>query len=121
MKEEIKNDLVRMPEEIRSKGAELLLKRAERDELSLVLKQQEASVIVQVEKEYEETKNKELSNATKRQAEAEARLSKDNDFTAKKEQLKQTEKDIQELSLNLEFINNKFKSARALALLIGGE
>lgn len=36
-------------------------------------------------------------------------------------EFKKLEEDIKELSLKLEFYNNKFKSVRALSLIIGDE
>jgi len=119
MKEEIKNDLVRLPEEILKKGADLLRIRAERDEIELIVKNREQAVLAKIEAEYEETKDKNLSNIGKRQAEANKRLLEDEQANIDSERLKKIDKDIKETSLQLEFLNNKFKSARALALLMG--
>lgn len=80
---EIRDALIKLPEIIMVVGQELLLKRNKRDELDLVIKTTQNNGIIKIEKEYDETKDKSLSNAVKRQSEVDKRLLK-NDIYSKK-------------------------------------
>ena len=120
-KEEIKADLVKLPEVILQAQNNLLLKRKEKDELDLNINLLLFKKSIELEKEYEETKNKELSNIQKRDLKAKEALEKDSnyiEYVAKSDKL---DNEIKEDSIRLEFYKNKFKSARSLALLIGDE
>lgn len=119
--DEIKTELGRLPDLILNSGQNLLLKRKERDEIDLILKQHKSVMLKQVEEEYEDTKEKGLSTIAKRQAEAERRLDDSNDCNILKDKLLLLDQEIKELSLKLEFLNNRLKSSRALAMLLGGK
>ena len=120
VKDQVTNDLLNLPQIILDKGNELLRLRTERDELTLIVKSQENSMLSEIDKEYDEKKDKDLSTISKRQAKAETRLKASDEYILRKKKLEKLDKDIKIVSINLEFINNKFKSARALALLLGG-
>lgn len=118
-KDEIINDLQRLPEEILAKTQELYLKRRENDELSLLMKQIESSTMLEVDSALDDNGKKKFSNAEKRQAESESRLKSHSNYQNYAGNSDALKKQIDELSMKLEFVSNKFKAARAMALIIG--
>lgn len=114
-------DLNSLPEDIRVMGAGLHQKRKKLAEIELLMAQIGGKISIEVSNEKDENGKNRYSNAEKREAEVEDRLSKHNDYQGYRITIENLKEEIAQDSLNLEFFNNRFKAARALALLAGSD
>ena len=118
MKEEIITQLGKLPELINSKGKELLEKRQIYDELKLSLKTIEVITLSGIESDKDENDKPKFSNESKRKIELDNRLKINAEYQEKTVLVDNLKISINNLDLELEFCNNRFKSARAIAGLL---
>lgn len=87
----------------------LMEKRLAEDGLLETLHNIKTACILQVEEEWETTKDKALSNATKRNAEVELRLSGDEEYTMRQRQQDDVHREIQRDQIELDFQLRQFQ------------
>lgn len=87
----------------------LMEKRLAEDGLIETIHSIKTECILQVEAEWETTKDKTLSNATKRNAEVELRLSGDEEYTMRVEQQAALHQEIMKDQIELDFQKREFQ------------
>lgn len=120
LKTELLKKLSILPEAIKKLAYETYDKNKEYETININLKNIELATYNIVESESIDGK-KIFSNESKRKIETDIRLTKDKnyqEFNLKAETLK---KEIDSQRIELEFLNNSFKSARAITLILGVE
>lgn len=118
IKQEVMADLMALPQTIQQKSTELYHAKQEYEELMIQIKNIRESTLRQVTDEKLDGK-KAFSNADAREAETTTRLKNNSNYVVYYTQLMDVKKLIDDMTLALEYYNNKFKSARALAGIIG--
>ena len=113
LKSTVINELNTLPGLILVKGGDIYTKRQQIEEWKLALKVKESTILNIVESEGL------LSNKEKREAESNRRLKEDTEYQNQKILTDNLKIEIDNLALNLEYINNKFRAAKALSRLLG--
>ena len=121
LKDEIIGDLIQLPLALNEKTTELYSLRKLRDDKVMVMKAIESALKIAIEGARDLNDKPQFSNALRRDAELERRKTIDQDYAVAEDEFNKLREKIENLSLVVEFMNNKFKSARALALLAGDE
>lgn len=117
----VRDDLLNLPLTILDKTNQLIGTKKKKEEFDFFIKKTESKTTRDVEYELDSNGKPKFSNSDKRKLEVELRLSNNPDYQSILTYVDALKKEMDELSLQLEFINNKFKAARALALIIGDD
>ena len=121
LKSKLIHDLQALPEAINSKTKIIYEDRKHYNELELAMRLAEQRTMAEVTAETTPEGKKKHSNAELRQIECDNRLAGNNDYNATKRTAEKLKEEIDLNSIELEFLNNNFKAARAMALLVGND
>jgi len=113
IKSQVRKDLTDLPTTIMIKGKEIYDARHSLEEKKLAIKTKEAAAYNIVEAEGT------FSNVAKREAERDRRLLEDVGHQAVKTEMDNLKIAIDNMALNLEYINNRFSAAKALSRILG--
>lgn len=120
-KQELIKDLLVLPETINQVGTMLMDLRKGHDEMLLQMKNVENGAYLGVDSEVDANGKKLYSNELKRKTEVDNRLQISISYQNYLLEESKTKQDIDQKSLVLEFLNNRFKALRAISLLVGDE
>jgi hypothetical protein len=117
-KEDIINELVKLPDAINEQVLELYKTKKMLDEKNLVIKQNELLVIKQVAEAVDDNGKPLYSNQLKRDVQCDIMLKENSNYLQLIEERDQLKNEVDRLNINLEFVNNRFKSIRAITKLL---
>ena len=121
LKSKLKDDLLKLPDIIIQLGTVVYQQRKEVENLNEIIRQVEKKTALDVAMATDDNGKKKYSNSEIRESEAINRLNNDMDYQGVVLGAKELRDKIDNNAVQLEFLNNSFKSARALALLIGSD
>jgi len=120
-KDKLIEHLEKLPEVINEKAEEIYNKRQVYEEQKMVLKTTELRTGIAVADEVDETGKSKFSNATKREVETAERLKTNQQYKNLVTESENLKNDIGTLSLQLDFLRNKFSAAKSLVRLLTSE
>ena len=106
-------DLQRLPQVILNSSTKLLMCKKEVEALAVTLESMEETYTKQI------LDSGLYSNQAKRDLELKERLGRNDNYKQYRSEVENLKKQVGEEALRLDFYNNKFKAARAIASLIG--
>jgi len=118
MREKLIEDLEKIPRLMADKEELIYTLRQNQDELKLFLRTIELRIGQEVEAEEKDGK-KVFSNATKRQIEAEARLSNDEEYQQKIDYFNNQKITVDKHIMELSFLRDRFSAVRAITRILG--
>ena len=121
LKSNVMNVLEEMPTAINTKAKIIYEDKKKYEEMMLALKSYELTIKQQVEAEKDDAGKAKYSNAEKRQIETDMRLAKSNEYLSMDRAAKDLKNEIDINAIQLEYLNNQFKAARSMALLMGDD
>ena len=113
--DEMVNELETISVTIDKFQRQLYLLKQQKDETTLVMKSIEKDIVREVNADIQ------YKNAAQRKDAIEEQLEKDETYLNRNAAHESAKKEVDDLVLNLEFVQNRFKSLRAIAYIIGGK